>query len=173
MIASGLLFWMHARIKIGQYNPVSIRVVRAIGVGSTTGIIISSGAFLISNRLMPKDFALDGLHRHDLEYWAFFTVWIAAFIHAAMRGKSAWYEQSYGIAIMATTAVLLNWFTTGHHIWAAANASLWSIATMDVVLISISALAVWAATRLRKTARLQVGSTPQSDAVPPLGRPAE
>lgn len=173
MIASGLVFWMHARIKKAQDDPISVRVVRAISVGSVTGIILASGAFLVANRLIPKDLAFEGLHRHDLEIWAFFLVWIATFAHAAARGKSAWRDQSIAIAIIAAAAVVLNWITTGDHPIAAVGASIWSVAIMDLIMLLGSGFAVWTAMRLQKTERIRTRSGAQGGALGALERPAE
>lgn len=173
MIASGLVFWMQSRIKKAHQDPLSVRVVRAISVGSITGIIAASSAFLIANRLIPKEIALGDIHRHDLEIWVFFFVWIATYIHAAVRNKAAWRDQSVAIALMAVTAVVLNWVTTGDHPMAAANASLWSIAMMDVVLILSAAMAGWTAIQLKKSETAQAPARSQTGVLSAIEKPAE
>lgn len=156
MIASGFVFWIQSRIRKGQTGPRSVRVVRAISVASTTGIIIASGIFLVANRLIPKEIALDGIHRHDLEIWAFFLAWLLTFIHAIVRGRSAWHEQSFIIALTAISAVALNWVTTGDNPVTAAANSIWSVAIMDLILLLGSAFAVWIAVRVVKARRANV-----------------
>lgn len=150
MIGSGLAFWIQARIRKEQYDPASVRIVRAISVGSITGIIAASAAFLLANRLLPKVITFTETPRHDLEIWVFFAVWAASFFHAVIRGKSAWKDQAFVIAFLAALAVLLNWITTGDHPIAALSASLWSIAIMDLLLIAGSIIAFMAAIKLRK-----------------------
>lgn len=154
MIVSGLIFWMQARIKKGLSDPMSVRVVRALTIGSTTGIIAATGFFLIANRIIPKDFGSTGFHRHDMEIFAFFVAWVFAFAHGAVRGKSAWKEQAWVITSFALLAVALNWITTGDHLLVTMSHGLWSIAGMDLVLLATAAAAIWAAARLNKTEQL-------------------
>ena len=155
MIATGALFWMRARMKRGGIEPAAVRVVRALTVGSVTGIVLASGMFLVANRLLPRDAAVAGFDRSDLEVWGFFIAWIATFVHAAIRGKQSWKEQSWAIAAIALLAVVLNWVTTGDHVFSTIGAGLWSIAGMDLVLLAGAVTAVMAALRLRKTERLE------------------
>ena len=155
MIATGALFWMRARMKRGGIEPAAVRVVRALTVGSVTGIVLASGMFLVANRLLPRDAAVAGFDRSDLEVWGFFIAWIATFVHAAMRDKQSWRDQSWAIAAIALLAVLLNWVTTGDHVFSTIGAGLWSIAGMDLVLLAGAVTAVMAALRLRKTERLE------------------
>lgn len=152
MIGSGLVFWMQARIRKGQFDPASVRVIRAISIGSITGIIAASGAFLVVNRLLPKQIGFIDIARHELEIWVFFLTWFAAFLHAGLRGKSAWQEQAFAIGVLAMVAVLLNWTTTGHHPIAAANASLWQIVAMDLSIMTGGLVAVLSAKKLKKLA---------------------
>jgi uncharacterized iron-regulated membrane protein len=151
MIGSGLVYWMQARISKTRPDPASVRIVRAIGVGSTTGIIIATACFLVANRLVPRDIALEGVHRHDLEIFVFFLTWVLAYIHAAVRRTRAWREQCLAIAALSALAVVLNWFTTGHHLVAVAGDPVWPVAIMDCVLLAAGATAFWAARRLRKS----------------------
>jgi hypothetical protein len=148
MIGSGLVFWMQARIRKGQHDPISVRAVRAISVTAICGIMLATCAFLIANRLLPKEATFTGAHRHDVEIWSFFGVWLVAFVHAVLRGRAAWRDQCIGIAIGAALAVLLNWFTTGDRLIAAAAAGHWPVAAMDLLLLSGAVLAFVAARRL-------------------------
>lgn len=150
MIGAGLVYWIQARHREGQPDPTSVRVVRAIGIGSTTGIIIATAVFLISNRLIPGDLAPEAVHRHDLEIGSFFLAWFLAFVHAAVRGQSAWCEQCLAVAVLGTVAVVLNWITTGHHPVAAFRDSLWSVAIMDIVILAGAGAALRAAGRLQR-----------------------
>src|SRR5690606_7257681 len=150
MIGTGLIFWMQARISKARPDPASVRVVRALGIASTTGIILATAGFLVANRLIPRDIALDGVHRHDLEILAFFLTWLVALGHAAVRGTRAWREQCMALAGMGALAVALNWITTGYHPVAAIGESAWSVLLMDMVLLAGAAAALWAATRLRR-----------------------
>lgn len=158
MIASGLMFWMKARVRKGVIEPRYIRAVRALTIGSVTGIILASGAFLVANRLLPRDAAFASYDRSDLEVWAFFIVWIASFCHATIRDTKAWRDQAVVIAFTAALAVLLNWVTTGDHLIQTITEGLWSIAGMDLILIASSIIAIASVSRLLKTERLAVPS---------------
>ncbi|MEM9618391.1 MAG: PepSY-associated TM helix domain-containing protein [Pseudomonadota bacterium] len=155
MIASGNIFWMRARMRKSGEDPIKVRVVRALTIGATTGIVAGSAAFLIVNRMLSDGSILFGADRSELEVWGFFIVWILSFAHAALTGKRAWSAQIWLIAAFGVIAVALNWITTGDHIFEAAGRGLWSVAGMDLVLLSGSAVAISAAFRLRKTDRLK------------------
>lgn len=133
MIGSGMIFWMQSRIRAKDAEPATVRIVRAISVAAITGVILSSAAFLVANRLIPKDITLD-IHRHELEIWVFFGVWILAFIHALLRDKRAWRDQSAAIALTGIVAVATNWLTTGDHLISTVAEGLWTIALMDLTL---------------------------------------
>lgn len=153
MIGSGLLFWIEARLSKGRIDPVSVRVVRAISIGSITGIIVATCAFLIANRLLPKAIDFSDVPRHELEIAIFFGAWLVTFLHAALRGKQAWRDQCMAIAIGAVTAVLLNWLTTGMHPIVAIDRAIWPVAFMDSLLLAGAATAAIAARRLGRRAR--------------------
>ena len=148
MIATGLLFWIEARVRKGR-NPVNVRIVRALTIGAVTGLIGASGAFLVVNRLLPADAAAFGLGRASLEAATFYGVWIAAVVHGAIRDKAAWAEQCWVIAMLGVAAAILNWVTTGDHIIRSLTTPhLLPIAGMDLVLLLMAGTAAWAALRL-------------------------
>lgn len=148
MIATGLMFWIEARVRKDR-NPVNVRVVRALTIGSVTGLIGASGAFLVVNRLLSADAAAFGLGRASLEAVTFYTVWIAAFLHGAIRDKAAWTEQCWTIAMLGVAAAILNWVTTGDHIIRSLTTPhLLPIAGMDLVLLLMAGAASWAALSL-------------------------
>lgn len=164
MIGTGLVFWMQARIRKAQPDPFSVRCVRAISVASITGVILASGAFLIANRLLPDPLELQGIHRHDLEIRVFFLGWLLALVHACVRGRAAWAEQCWAIAVTATLAAILNWITTGDHPLAALGRGVGVIAMMDALLLATAVLAGWVALRLRRLPATVVG--PAAEEVP-------
>lgn len=149
MIASGLMFWMQARIRKGAVEPRSVRVVRGLAVGSISGLILASGVYLVANRLIPASSDGFGMGRAMFEVLFFYLVWIASFIHAAARGKYAWREQCWMIALVAVFAVLLNWITTGDNPIAAYRSGLTQIWSMDVTLLVGAGIAWFAAGRLK------------------------
>lgn len=148
MIATGALFWMQARIK-KHVEPTSVRAVRSLMIGSTTGIVAATAAFFVANRLIPRDASLFAFDRSDLEVLAFFVTWVAAFGHAAFREKKAFREQALIIGALVILAVALNWITTGDHLAATIQMGLWFVAGMDLVLLAGGAIAVLSAIRLQ------------------------
>ncbi|MFN4039227.1 MAG: PepSY-associated TM helix domain-containing protein [Erythrobacter sp.] len=149
MIATGMLFWLRARERQHESGAWSFRVMETLTIAGTTGIIAATGAFLVANRLLPRDAAAFGLERAGLEIAAFWAVWLAALVHAARLRSAAWAQQCWSIAGLALLAVALNAATTGHHMIAAMIAGLWPIAVMDAMLVAAACLAGWAAFRLQ------------------------
>lgn len=149
MIATGSLFWLRARERRHEPGGLGFRVMEALTIAGTTGIIAATGAFLVVNRVLPLDAGKLGLDRAGLEIAAFWAVWVATLVHAAGLRSAAWAQQCWLIAGLAIAAVALNAATTGHNIIAAATASLWSIAIMDTVLVAVALVALWAALRLQ------------------------
>ncbi|MEM0984846.1 MAG: PepSY-associated TM helix domain-containing protein [Pseudomonadota bacterium] len=148
MIATGMLFWMRAHIRKGM-EPASVRVVRALTIGTTTGIMVSSAVFLVANRVLASDAAAFGLGRAGLEVAAFFAVWIATFVHAGLRDKRAWKDHCWAMAAVCMLAVVLNWATTGGHLIHTLGEGQWAVAGVDLVLIGTALIAAYAAMRLQ------------------------
>lgn len=172
MVGSGLLYWIEARIRKNHQEQRNVIAVRAISVGSVTGMIIATGVFLVVNRLLPHDPAMAGVHRHDLEIWAFFASWLLAFVHAAVRGRAAWAEQCRVIAVLAVGAALLNWFTTRDFPTTMMSEGVWSVATIDAVLMLAGTAAWLMAGRLLRP-RPQGSSRAVMVRTDPQGQPAE
>ncbi|WP_425408161.1 PepSY-associated TM helix domain-containing protein [Hyphococcus sp.] len=151
LIATGFLFWTASRMKKGAVSqPVKIRFVEAMSIGSVTGIIVATGAFLIANRVLPAEASWAGLARPEIEVRLFFLVWVLSFIHPVFRSGKAWAEQSWAIAALGILAVILNWVTTSDHLFASAGRDLWSVAGMDLVLLASAGAAAFAAMRLQR-----------------------
>lgn len=153
MIATGMLFWLRAREgRHGSRSP-GFRVMEAITIAGTTGIITATGVFLVSNRLLPAASDGFGLGRAEAEVWAFWLAWLGTLVHAAVIRASAWAQQCWLVAGLALAAVILNAATTGHDVLAAMRAGLWPIAIMDLLLLASACLAAWAALRLQPRRR--------------------
>lgn len=166
MIATGMLFWMRARIRENM-EPTSVRMVRALTIGTTTGIMVSSVVFLVANRLLTTDAAAFGVGRSGLEVTAFFAVWIATFLHAGVRDKRAWKDQCWVMAAFCVLAVALNWATTGGHLVNTLGQGQWAVAGVDLTLLASAACAAYAALQLQaaevsdpEMARLQSRKSP-------------
>ena len=173
MIASGLMFWMQSRIRKGAIEPRSVRVVRGLAIGSITGIILASGAYLIANRLIPASSGGFGMGRANFEVLFFYLVWIGAFVHAALRGKFAWREQCLAMIPLAIAAIILNWATTGDHPIAAASQGLTQVWAMDLTLLVGAGVALFAAARLKSTADKASPQTARIDIEAARAMPAE
>lgn len=149
MIATGQLFWMRARMKFHAPDPIKVRVVRSLTIGSTTGIILATIGFFVVNRLLSQEAVLFGIERAALEVASFFTVWIIAFAHAAFRGSRAWSDQLLAIMALSLLATLLNWVTTGDHLVVGINKDLWAIVGLDLSLLAVALASALCGFRLR------------------------
>ncbi|MHB9878365.1 PepSY-associated TM helix domain-containing protein [Pacificimonas sp. ICDLI1SI03] len=148
LIATGLLFWSQSRRKRhAKTGKKGAEIVAVIAIGGTTGLILATLAFLISNRLLPLD--MEG--RATLETWCFHAGWLAAFAHAGVRRGAAWREQWIAIAIGGVVAVALNAVTTGDAIPVAIARGQWGVAGIDIMLLLGSFLAIAAAWRMRNS----------------------
>ncbi|MEM7740233.1 MAG: PepSY-associated TM helix domain-containing protein [Pseudomonadota bacterium] len=152
MIGTGMLFWMRTRIRRG-FEPLSVRVIRALTVGIVLGTIASSGAFLVANRLLPADARAAGLDRAGLEVAAFFTVWIGTFLHAGLRDKAAWKDQCMLISGVALLAPMLNWLTTDTFLTSEMFGGSAAVAGTDFILLATAAASAFAAHRLSSPER--------------------
>ena len=153
MISSGMLFWVQSRRK--RHAKLGLRsgnAVERITIGSTTGIMLATLAYLIANRAVPPDMP----HRIDAEIWSFYIAWIAGFAHAALRPRiqSAWVEQLWAVAVGALAAMLLNALTTGMAIPMAISSGHVAVAGVDCVLMAGAVAAAAAALRLGRRWRV-------------------
>ena len=152
LIATGFLFWLESRRR--RHTQLGLRgvpVVQGLAVGSVTGIVVATLAFFVANRLLPAGASLAGADRAALEIWVFSLVWLVSFGHAWLRPSRAWIEQSWTIAVLAVSAVALNWITTGDHLGRSiAQRALQSVAGMDLMLLAGAALAVLTAVKLEQ-----------------------
>jgi uncharacterized iron-regulated membrane protein len=156
LIATGFLFWLESRRKRhAQLGWPGVRIVEGLTIGSVSGILCATLAFFVANRLLPPAASAWGLERQELEVAAFYAVWLMTFAHAGVRPRRAWREQCFAIALLAGAAVLLNWVTTGDHLWRAlSQRPLWPVAGMDVLLVVGAVTALWTALKLRSRAAL-------------------
>lgn len=153
LIATGYLYWLDTRRKRHEAQGLrGVRIVEGLTIGSVSGIVIATLAF-IANRLLPLGTTFLGTERAALEAWVFYLVWIATFAHAWARPKRAWIEQCWAIAAFAITAVLLNWLSTGDHLLRSlTHRHLWPIAGMDLLLVAGAFIAALAARKLQRRA---------------------
>ena len=68
------------------------------------------------------------------------------------RRAPAWAEQCVAIAVLAATAVLLNWITTGDHLLRTIANGYWPVAGVDLVLLVSATVAALVALKLWQSA---------------------
>lgn len=120
-----------------------------LAITSVTGMLIASLGMLVVNRLLPVDLLAKG----EWEKSAFWGFWILALVHAWLRSapvaraefNPAWKEQCWMIAVLAVTAVVLNWLTTGDHlIKTVLIDTYWPVAGLDLSMLVTGGIALWA-----------------------------
>jgi uncharacterized iron-regulated membrane protein len=153
MIATGFIVWLESRRKAHARDGLAgVRIVEALTVFSVTGIVLGTCAFFFVNRLLPADVRAGPLDRAGLEVVTFYAVWLATLIHASLRRRPAWREQTLAIAVLALAAMLGNAFTTGDHLVRTLSIGRWAVAGMDGLLLLAAVLAWAIARRLGRTA---------------------
>ena len=151
-IATGFIFFTEKR-KRNLKDAALVRRVDALAVTAVTGMVVAAGTILVANRLLPV--ALP--HRGTWEEVVFWLAWLLAFAHAIWRGRAvpgslspAWREQCWAIALLAVTAVVLNWITTGDHLLKTLiTERYWPVAGLDLALLASAAIAIRVAFLLR------------------------
>lgn len=134
----------------------------AATIGVTTGLLIATLAFLIGNRLLPLGMA----DRAVMEVRAFHIVWVIAALHAVIRGRAAWAEQAWLIAVACGLAVLLNAATTAQPLPIAIASGLWHVAGVDLMLLTGAAIAIASAIGLGRSADRRQPAPQRADARP-------
>jgi uncharacterized iron-regulated membrane protein len=145
LICTGFLFWIEARrAQHAKKGLAGVRVVEGLTIGSVTGIVLATLVFMVANRLTPE--RADGA---TLEVQAFYAAWALSFAHAWWRGRAAWREQAGAIAALTVLAVVLNWATTGDHLYRTLSQGQYAVAGVDLVLVWVALTAAYIARRLR------------------------
>jgi uncharacterized iron-regulated membrane protein len=158
MIATGLLLWVEKRrVRQEKHGGISYRVVNAITVASTTGVVVSTLAMLVANKLLPDTLA----DRASIEQYVFFLTWAVSAVHPFARSlprrrsrgvpvdlRAGWRQQAWLAAGLAVFAVVLNAATTGDHLLRTLGARQYAVACMDLVLLASALLAMLGARRL-------------------------
>ncbi|GAA5232544.1 PepSY domain-containing protein [Verticiella sediminum] len=172
MIATGLLHWTQARNKSSRGSRINVASMNILNIASVAGILGATGAFLLANRVLDNREQLAGIASRDVEVYAFFGVWLLSLLHASFRVLSAsrrcsrppegarervggdfhlraWAEQCWAIASLAVAAVGMNWITTGDHLVKTVfTDTYWPVAAVDLSLLTMAGVAVWAARKL-------------------------
>lgn len=172
-IATGFIFFVEKRRQQhARQNGVGNRWVEALAVSTVTGMVCAALAILVANRMLPEYLTDKG----DWEKRIFWLTWLFMLFHASWRSHSvltgnvnrAWREQSLLIALLAVSAVMLNWVTTGDHL----IKTLWlapymPVAGMDLSLLVTAGLAMLAAHTLSRRAARGTESAVSVTAIPP------
>ncbi|QIB66877.1 hypothetical protein [Kineobactrum salinum] len=139
-------------------QPLHLRLVEVMSVGSTTGIIVATLGYMVVNRLLDGQLAMLGLNQESIEVKSFIIVWMLTFLHGVIRRERAWMDQGWMIALLSLAAAVLNWMTTGDHPVKAAMGGLWSVFGVDLTLLAGFLVAGYAAFCLRNYGKKPVGS---------------
>lgn len=155
-IATGFIFFVEKRKQQhAKTQSQGSRIVDAFAVTTVTGMLIATLSILVANRLLPADLPGKG----DWEIGAFWGSWLVAFLHAIWRSapvaqagfNPAWREQCWGIALLAITAVLLNWFGTGDHLFKTLFTQTYlAVAGVDLSLLATACLSIAAVYKLKQ-----------------------
>lgn len=153
-IATGFIFFVEKRKrKHAESGSQGSRVVDALAVTTVTGMVIATVGMLVVNRVLPSHLVGKG----DWEKLAFWGLWVLAMLHAFVRSapvaqaqmNPAWREQCWGIALLALAAVVLNWLSTGDHLFKTmVGEPYWAVAGVDLSLLASAGIAVWVAHKL-------------------------
>ena len=162
-IATGLIFFVEKRKKQhAKTNSQGARVADALAVTTITGMLIATLTILNANRLLPEAMPPDWPPRGSMEVSLFWTSWALAMLHAFARSvpvalgriNPAWREQCRAVALMAISAVLLNWITTGDHLLRTIGTRYWPVAGVDLALLATAVVAMCAARRIGQRDRV-------------------
>jgi uncharacterized iron-regulated membrane protein len=155
-IATGFIFFVEKRKrKHAESGSQGSRVVDALAVTTVTGMVMATVGMLAINRMLPDNLVGKG----DWEKLAFWSIWVLAMLHAFVRSapvaqarmNPAWREQCWGIAMLALSAVVLNWLSTGDHLFKTmVREPYWAVAGVDLSLLVSAGIAVWTARKLTR-----------------------
>lgn len=154
MIGTGLLLWVEKRrARQEREGRRGYLVVNAVAIASTLGVLVSTLAMLVANKLLPVTLP----ERATIEQLVFFAVWSATLIHPLLRAFSrhsrsdlriAWREQALISAVLAISAMTLNALMTGDHLIRTLRQGDFALAGTDLMLFLSAVLAFMAAKRL-------------------------
>lgn len=171
MVATGLVLWVVKRLperrKLGR-TPAGHRLVEVLNVAAVGGLSLAVAGYFWANRLLPVDMAA----RPDAEIQAFFVVWLASLVHAALRPhRAAWREQLALGALLFAALPLLNPLTGGAALPHSLAVGLWPVAGFDLCMLAIGGMHAAAAWHLRGAAGAK--TRPAATAAAPRSAPSD
>ncbi|GMQ54346.1 PepSY-associated TM helix domain-containing protein [Halopseudomonas aestusnigri] len=163
-IATGFVFFVEKRKQDHARRGLQgCRVVDALAVASVTGMVLAAVAMLVANRILPEAVVGKGEWEKAVFWWAWglsllHALWRSAPVAKALRNP-AWAEQCWLLALLAVTAVLLNWVSTGDHLFkTVVTDPYWPVAGVDLSLLASAAVAVFAARKLAQPRTVQASA---------------
>lgn len=169
-IATGFIFFVEKRKRQhAKAGSSGSRWVDAFAVTTVTGMVIAAATLLVANRLLPENLPARG----DWEERIFWFAWLVALLHAAWRSvpveraemSPAWREQCWAVVALCIAAPVLNWITTGDHLFKTIAAQYWPVAGLDLALLVTAGIAAYAAFRLRRSELERPASRVSNDAL--------
>ncbi|MGS1011753.1 PepSY-associated TM helix domain-containing protein [Achromobacter anxifer] len=152
MIAIGTLLYSIKRRKKSEheFGAATARVycwIEALNVTALAGIALASIAYFYGNRLLPASWP----ERSAWEIRFFFAVWAAALVHALLRPpRRAWIEQLAVTALLCLGLPILNWSTTGLHLWKYAGSGEGQAAAVELAALAFGVVQAYMAWALRR-----------------------
>ncbi|MGL4316029.1 MAG: PepSY-associated TM helix domain-containing protein [Pseudomonas sp.] len=150
MMATGAILFMVKRRQrslheFGARTPQVYRLIEVLNIASISGLGLACIAFFWANRIIPPGIS----DRPEWEIAAFFAVWLATSIHAALRPASrAWIEQLLAIALLCLALPLLNWLVVGDQFITYLQRGDGERAGVELVAIAFGLLSLWTARRV-------------------------
>jgi uncharacterized iron-regulated membrane protein len=154
MIATGLVLWSvkrRQRIETARTKPhLGLRLVEKLNVATIIGLPVAIAAYFWANRLLP----VETVGRADWEVHVLFLVWLAMFVHAAVRPAGRiWREQCALAALAFGLLPLLNALTTDRHLLASLPAGDWVFAGFDLTMLALGGVFATLSWRMALRAR--------------------
>lgn len=171
MIATGLVLWSvkrRQRIEKAREAPhFGLRLVEKLNVATVVGLPVAIAAYFWANRLLPLELA----SRAEWEVHCLFLMWLAMFLHAALRPACrVWTEQSWLAAGAFGLLPLVNALTTDRHLAASLPAGDWVFAGFDLAMLALGLVFAAVAWRIERHARSAPDASKGAGAA--IGHPA-
>ncbi len=108
MVGTGSILWVEKRAK-KQMGLKGFELVRGTNIGAIAGLMVATGAYFWSNRLIPADMAM----RSDWEVRVFFIAWLACVIAGLLRrDRMGWLWQTAAAAALFSLLPVLDVVTS-------------------------------------------------------------
>ncbi len=155
MIATGFFFWLATRRRRHERQAVAgFTAVEAVTVASTTGLLLATLGYLVSNRIyalteVPTPRAL-------FETGGFYAIWLLSLLHALGRPLAVACRQQLAAIVMAGLAApLLHFLGGGSASTPGIGAEQTGVAGVNLGLLGIALMAWWARGRMSSAVRCE------------------